>query len=156
MSNRRSKTARKHTRVTARSGSKGSPLTPVEEAWLAFVDKFRAFKQTPNNDDYKNDRPWEAALNAANRAAYAVIAEPATCLHDIELRIQAWGFTSSVETGDDLADLANWQPHRNEQNSEFIASLRDDVLAMKRLVLAAHVAIGSIAAPAIPDEAGRS
>jgi hypothetical protein len=142
---------------TARTSAKPTTprTTPVEAVWLKFADKLRAFQQTPNNDDDKN-KPWEAALNAANWAACAVIAEPATCLHDIELRIQAWGFTSSVETGDDLADLANWQPHRNEQNSEFIASLRDDVLAMKRLVLAAHVAIGSIAAPAIPDEAGHS
>ncbi len=129
--------------------------TPVEAAWLKFADKFRTFTQTPNNDDDKN-KPWEAALNAANRAAYAVIAVPATCLHDIELRIQAWVFQAAVEKGTGLTDLANWQPHLHEQNSEFIASLRDDVLAMKRLVLAAHVAIGSIAAPAIPDEAGRS
>jgi hypothetical protein len=72
----------------------------------------------------------------------------------MELRIQAWAFQAAVERQDGLTDLANWQPHLHEQNSEFIASLRDDVLAVKRLVLAARVAIGSIAAPAIPDEGG--
>jgi hypothetical protein len=72
----------------------------------------------------------------------------------MELRIQAWAFQAAVERQDGLTDLANWQPHLHEQNSEFIASLRGDVLAVKRLVLAARVAIGSIAAPAIPDEGG--
>ena len=33
-------------------------------------------------------------------------------------------FQAAVEKGTGLTDLANWQPHLHEQNSEFIASLR--------------------------------
>jgi hypothetical protein len=145
---------------TANLGAPTTPHTkPVEEAWRKFVEKFLAFKQTPHDEeDKKIHKAWENALNAANGAAYAVIAEPATCLHDMDLKIQAWGFTSSVKVGDDLTDLANWQPHTNELNSEFIASLRDDIQAMRRLASAATIAVDSIAAPSpgLADKAARS
>jgi hypothetical protein len=133
MPKRHHKSAHLSAKAAAPRTPKAPSTTPVEAAWLKFADKFRAFQRTPNNDDKENDRPWEAALNVANRAAYAVIAEPATCLHDMELRIQACAFQAAVEKGDGLTDLANWQPHLHEQNSEFIASLRDDVLAMSGL-----------------------
>jgi hypothetical protein len=76
----------------------------------------------------------------------------------MELKIQAWAFTSDIETGNDLTDLANWQPHRHTQNSEFIASLRSDFRAMMRLVGTAMVAVGSIKAPSPvrADEEARS
>ena len=65
---------KRHQKSARASAKPTTPrTTPVEAAWLKFVDKFRAFQRTPNNDDDKN-KPWEAALNAANRAAYAVIA----------------------------------------------------------------------------------
>jgi hypothetical protein len=125
--------------------------SPVEKAWLKFADKFQTFHQTPNNDNDRDDRPWEAALNAANGAAYAVIVEPATCLHDMEIKIQAWAFTSDIETGNHLTDLAHWQPHKHTQHSDFIASLRDDIRAIMRLVGMAMAAVRSIKAPSPAD-----
>jgi hypothetical protein len=71
----------------------------------------------------------------------------------MELKIQAWAFTSEVDIGKDISSLAKWQPNRNAPNSEFIASLRDDILALKRLAWGASIAVGSIASgpPPMPD-----
>jgi hypothetical protein len=120
--------------------------TPVEKAWLKFVDAFLALQKTPNDEgDKEIHQAWEKALRAADGAAYTVTAQRATCLRDMELKIQAWAFTSGVKVGSDVASLAKWTPHRYAESSNFVASLRDDVLAMKRLAWGASIAVGSIA-----------
>jgi hypothetical protein len=73
MPKRHHKSAHLSAKAAAPRTPKAPSTTPVEAEWLKFADKFRAFQRTPNNDDKENDRPWEAALNVANRAAYAVI-----------------------------------------------------------------------------------
>jgi hypothetical protein len=106
------KKRKSHKRTSKARPARTREHTTAEQAWspvekaLKFADKFQTFHQTPNNDNDRDDRPWEAALNAANGAAYAVIVEPATCLHDMEIKIQAWAFTSDIETGNHLTDLA--------------------------------------------------
>jgi hypothetical protein len=127
--------------------------SPVEKAWLKFVDKFLAFKKMPDDEkDKKIFRAWERALNVTDRAAYAVVAERATCLRDMEFKIRAWAFTAKVKTGEGVGGLANWEPG-NDSDSELIASLRDDIPAIKRLVWDANIALGSIASgpPPMPD-----
>jgi hypothetical protein len=90
----------------------------------------------------------------ADKAAEKVMSKRATCLRDMELKIQAWGFIAAVKKpGDDLAHLENWQPNNEyEKESEFIASLRDDILLLKRLLRGATITVGSIeAAPRLSD-----
>jgi hypothetical protein len=153
----------KPTSITAMRNRKGKLMarqskdvrksSPVETAWLKFVDKFQAFEKMPDHEkDKETHKAWERALNVTDTAAYAVIAQRATCLRDMELKIQAWAFTSEATTSD-LASLADWQPHECAPNSELIASLRDDILAIKRLVWGANIALGSIASgpPPMPD-----
>ena len=129
--------------------------TPVEKAWLKFVDAFQALKNFPphTEDGKKAHKSWEKTLRVADSAADAVAAQRPTCLRDMELKIQAWAFTSEVDIGKDISSLAKWQPNRNAPNSEFIASLRDDILALKRLAWGASIAVGSIASgpPPMPD-----
>ena len=129
--------------------------TPVEKAWLKFVDAFQALTNFPphTEDGKKAHKSWEKTLRVADSAADAVAAQRPTCLRDMELKIQAWAFTSEVDIGKDISSLAKWQPNRNAPNSEFIASLRDDILALKRLAWGASIAVGSIASgpPPMPD-----
>jgi len=138
MSKRQSKSARKPAKpAVALRGSKAPRTAPVEKAWLKFIDKFVAFKKI-DEDDKQIHKAWEKALYVADKAAYAVMAARATCLRDMELKIQAWAFTApDVDSGGDLAGLANWQLRNcDDVDSEFIASLRDDILLIRRLVWA--------------------
>jgi hypothetical protein len=158
MSKRQSKSTRKPAKRAAECRRSKAPRTPpVEKAWLKFVVKFQAFKKMPDGGhDKKIHKAWEKALFATDKAAYAVMAAPATCLRDMEIKIQAWAFTAEVKIGDDLAGLANWQLDDCDEvnvDSEFIASLRDDIRLIKRLVLGANIVVGSItkAPPPMPD-----
>jgi hypothetical protein len=155
MSKRPSKSApRPANRAAARRGSKAPRTTPVEKAWLKFVDKFLAFRRMSTDEkDKEIHKAWEKALAVTDREAYAVMAVPATCLRDMELKIQAWAFTAEVEIGDDIASLANWQLGNCELgnvDNEFIASLRDDIRLIKRLVWGANIVVGSIVAVPTP------
>ena len=111
-----------------------------------------AFKKI-DEDDKQIHKAWEKALYVADKAAYAVMGARATCLRDVELKIQAWAFTANVDSGVDLAGLANWQLRNcDDVDSEFIASLRDDILFIKRLICGANIVTGSIiTAPPMPD-----
>jgi hypothetical protein len=99
--------------------------------------------------DDENDREmhkaWERALEVTDRAACAELAEPATCLRDMELNIRAWAFTAEVNIGNDLGGSANWRPG-DDLDSKFIAPLGDDIRLIKRLVGGANIVVGSIVA----------
>jgi hypothetical protein len=87
----------------------------------------------------------EGGPQGHGQAAHKVITRRAICLRDIELKIQAWGFLADVKKpGEGLADLANWQPIRHDRDSEFIASLRDDLRFITRLVRSATTVVRSI------------
>jgi hypothetical protein len=95
------------------------------------VYELHAFQEIP--DDVKNNKAWEKALHVTDKAAYAVMAKRATCLRDIEFKINAWAFTSEVVTDDDVGGLNNWQlGDCDDVDSKFITSLRDDILLIKR------------------------
>jgi hypothetical protein len=150
-----SKTLKRARSTTSRS--RPTKNTAVDKAWMKFLDKFIVFKKTPHNEkDQEIHKAWQRALEATDRAAKAVAKQRATCLRDMELKIQAWAFQSGVNIGKgtDLKEIANWRP--NEEialNSELIASLRDDIVAMKQLAWGASIAVGSIASgpPPMPD-----
>lgn len=145
MSKRQSKSTRKPAKpAPALRKSKERPIPPVEKAWLKFVYEFHAFKETPDDEsDKKIHKAWEKALFATDKAACAVMAAPATCLRDIAFKIRAWAFTAEVKTVDDIGGLADWQPG-DDLDSKFIASLRDDIQIIRRLVQAANLAVASI------------
>jgi hypothetical protein len=146
MSKRKSPT--RVSKVPPRRTSKAPGITPVEAAWRKFVDKFQAFQKMPSDEDNEKEyKAWEEALSITTRAAYNVMESRATCLHDMEVKIRAWAFIAEVPKDGTLDGLTNWQPRRLYMgaDSTFIASLRDDVLAMKRLVSTAKVAVASIA-----------
>jgi hypothetical protein len=150
MSKRRSKSTRK---IVAQSPRKAPRVSPVEKAWGKFVIKFVEFQKLPKNENDKAVvKQWERELKKTDRSAYAVMEKPATCLHDIELKIRAWAFVAEVKTDDTLISLEHWQPHRFANNSDFIASLRDDVRLLRNLVTGATLAVSSIGAtPPMPS-----
>jgi hypothetical protein len=104
--------------MTKRSHAKPAPKpiksphrTPVNVPWLKFVDEFLAFhKMRANEDDKQIHKAWERALRGAGRAAEAVTVLPATCLREMELKIQAWAFTSPVKTNSNIVSLSTWHP----------------------------------------------
>jgi len=128
----------------------------VEKAWLKFVDKFHAFQKMPSNEkDKKAHKAWEAILKTTDVAAYKVMEQRATCLRDMEIKIWAWAFIAEVPKDGTLNGLINWKSGGRWMggDSDFIASLRDDILLMKRLLWGASIVVGSIAAapPPMPD-----
>jgi hypothetical protein len=146
MSKRRSKSARKAvSQAVAQPQSKAPRASPVEKAWNKFVVKFLEFQKVPDNeDDEASHKHWERELQKTDEAAHAVMEKPATCLQEMELKISAWAFTSEVQTGDTLASLVHWQPNNFATNSDLIASLRDDVRFIRRLICSAGLAVSSI------------
>jgi hypothetical protein len=132
--------------------------TPVEKAWLKFAGKFEAFYKMPSNEhDKKVHKAWEAMLSTTDRAAYNVMRERAVCLRDMEIKIMAWAFIAETPKEGTLDALQNWQPGRYMcDDGEFIASLRDDIRAMKQLVRGAAMAVGSIQYPPVLASAPRA
>ena len=144
MSKRQSKSARKPAnRADARRESKAPRSTAVEKAWLKFVDKFHAFQKMPSNEkDKKAHKAWEAMLKTTDVAAYKVMEQRATCLRDMEIKIWAWAFIAEVPKDGTINGLINWKSSGKwmGNDSDFIASLRDDIRLMKRLVWGANIA----------------
>jgi hypothetical protein len=146
MSKRHSKSARKAVRrAVAQSQSTAPRASPVEKAWEKFVIKFLEFQKLPHDEhgEASHER-WERELRKTDEAAHAVMEKPARCLREMELKIGAWAFTSEVKTGDTLASLEHWQPDDYAVDSDFIASLRDDVRFIRRLICGAGLAVSSI------------
>ena len=138
-----SKAIKRTAKAVPATEPKLSRPTPVERAWQKFIDEFETFQKMPSNERTEEEhRAWEAQLRATDRAAYNVIDQRATCLRDMEIKIQVWAFTAAVNTGG--APSLEWEPHPYEPNSTMIASLRDDVQAIKGLVRAAMTTVGSI------------
>jgi hypothetical protein len=78
---------------------------------------------------------------------------PATCLHEMELKIRAWAFVAPIKTDNTIPGLQKWKPHESYSiKSNFIASLRDDVRLIRGMVTGATLVVSSLGAtPPMPD-----